>query len=103
MYACEMQICCYNRVKYFVGIKFHVYQMVTPFMGPINVFGPAYYVILTCVHMLSNHIDLHVCSLLYILFLTLLNFLKKLVIIELINMYVVSIFMLLIIVTPWHL
>jgi hypothetical protein len=73
MYACEMQICCYNRVKYSIGIKFHVYQLVTPFMGPISMFGPAYSIILTCVHMLSSHIDLPVCLPLYILFLTLLK------------------------------
>jgi hypothetical protein len=27
MYACEMQICCYNKVKYDVGIKIHFYQL----------------------------------------------------------------------------
>jgi hypothetical protein len=26
MYAYEIQICCYNSVKYFVGIKFHFYN-----------------------------------------------------------------------------
>jgi hypothetical protein len=26
MYACEMQTCCYNSVKYYAGIKFHFYQ-----------------------------------------------------------------------------
>jgi hypothetical protein len=26
MYACEMQICCYSSVKYYVGIKFHIYH-----------------------------------------------------------------------------
>ncbi len=26
MYASEMQMCCYNNVKYFIGIKFHVYH-----------------------------------------------------------------------------
>ncbi len=26
MYACEMKICCYSNVKYFIRIKFHIYQ-----------------------------------------------------------------------------
>jgi hypothetical protein len=26
MYVCEMQICCYNNVKYFARIKFHIYK-----------------------------------------------------------------------------
>jgi len=26
MYACKMQTCCYNGVKYFVGIKFHFFH-----------------------------------------------------------------------------
>jgi hypothetical protein len=26
MYACEMKICCFNNVKYYAGIKFHLYQ-----------------------------------------------------------------------------
>jgi hypothetical protein len=29
MYASEMQICCYSSVKYFVGIKFHLYHVCT--------------------------------------------------------------------------
>jgi hypothetical protein len=33
MYAYEMQICCYSNVKYYVGIKFHVYHLVTILWG----------------------------------------------------------------------
>jgi hypothetical protein len=29
MYACEMEICYYNNMKYFVGIKFHFYRLAT--------------------------------------------------------------------------
>jgi hypothetical protein len=29
MYAYEMQICCYNNVKYSAGTKFHIYQWTT--------------------------------------------------------------------------
>jgi len=38
MYACEMQIYCYNNVKYFVGIKFHVYHLATILWGFIFLF-----------------------------------------------------------------
>ncbi len=34
MYACEMQICCYNSVKYFARIQFHVYQRSLTFQPP---------------------------------------------------------------------
>jgi hypothetical protein len=29
MYACEVQICCYNSVKYSTRIKFHFYHLAT--------------------------------------------------------------------------
>jgi len=38
MYACGMQICYYNSVKYSIGIKFHVYHLGTILWGICFVF-----------------------------------------------------------------
>jgi len=38
MYACEMQIYCYNGVKYSTRIKFHLYHLATMLWGKVFLF-----------------------------------------------------------------